>query len=115
MNETNFLQSLEEVKDPLDKMTINHPDFLRPERLNGETDEQYYQRRVVNKLFLKMKKKGEFVWISKDLQYPVEDKTTKEVKHVVSQGFTYNKKKLEEALAEYNKKKELNPNTPITE
>lgn len=86
------------------KMNIHHPDFLKPQRLEGETDYQYKVRRLVNKMYLKSKKKN-LIWISKDIKVPVytdpKDKNSKILGYTVSKGFSYNKKKVEEAVSIY--------------
>ncbi len=99
--------------EPVDKnkMSVDHPNFLRPERLIGETDEQYTLRKKVNKLFIKGKKKGTLAWIAKDTMLPIygEKGTETEKKiigHKVSEGFTYNKEKFNKALEAWQKKQE---------
>ena len=64
---------------------INHPDFLKPYRLNNESDLHYKTRKKINEFYLKEKRKGHLVWISKDI--------SKETK-----GFTYNKEQVKRAL-----------------
>lgn len=93
------------------KMDISHPDFLKSERLTGETDKQYKVRRIFNKMYLKHKKRNQMLWISKDTKQPVFDKENTEMKdkpigYKVSKGFTYNKEQVKRAVEKYNKEKQ---------
>ena len=93
------------------QMGIDHPDFLKPQRLEGESNYQYKLRRFVQKKYTESAKKGKFMWIAKDVKHPVYAEDDIEMKgkpigFTVSRGFTYNKKKVEAALEEYKRKKE---------
>ena len=96
------------------EMNVDHPDFMKPQRLKGETDPQYSLRRKVQKMYVKQKKGGSYAWISKDLQMPIYKEEDKEkenpIAHVPSKGFTFDRKKVQAAvdakLAEETKTKE---------
>jgi len=105
-----ILYTGEEGMKTEEKMNLNHPDFLRPERLEEETPYQYKVRKIMNKLYIKQKKKGSFMWISKDTKQPVFAKEDTEMKgkpigYTVSKGFTYNKEQVKKALEKYKKEK----------
>lgn len=70
------------------KWNIN--DFLKPERLETETYEQYKERQKISKMFIKQRLKGKMWWMAKDSANVVK-------------GVTYNKEKYKEALIQYNK------------
>lgn len=69
---------------------LNSPDFLIPKRLEGESDINYTLRKKLQKLYIKIKKKGQFIWISKDIHYPIK-KDNKIIGYTESKGFTYKK------------------------
>lgn len=93
------------------KISLEHPEFLKPHRLDGETDHQYKARRVIQKLYIKQRKRGSLAWIAKDLALPqyAEDDTEKKkpIGYKESEGFTYNKAKFEKAIKEWQAKQEL--------
>ena len=74
-----------------DSLNPKHKDFLRPERLEFETDKDYELRRMLNKLYLKQKKKGTMFWISSKPVY--ENKI-----FIGVQKNTYNKKETEKVI-----------------
>ena len=74
-----------------DSLNPKHKDFLRPERLEFETDKDYELRRMLNKLYLKQKKKGTMFWISSKPVY--ENKI-----FIGVQKNTYNKKEIEKVI-----------------
>lgn len=114
--ETNLEQNSEEKK-----MSIEHPDFMKPYRLEGETDNQYKARKIVQKLYIKQKKKGTLAWIAKDTRLPImgEKDTAQENKVIgykVSEGFTYNKEKFNKAIEAWKiRQKELEQKQQIKE
>lgn len=75
----------------IDSLNPKHKDFLRPERLEFETDKDYELRRMLNKLYLKQKKKGTMFWISSKPVY--ENKI-----FIGVQKNTYNKKETEKVI-----------------
>ena len=100
-----------ESKEDKPKMSIEHPDFLKPYSLEGETDYQYKARKKIQELYIKQRKKGTLAWIAKDLRLPVygEKGTTEEnkvISYKISDGFTYNKEKFDRAIKEWQKKQE---------
>lgn len=93
-----------EVEQP--KMGIDHPDFLKPYRLETENFYQYRVRRKMGQMYVKHKAMGQFMWISKDARQPVFAEDDKEMKgkpigYQVSRGFTYNKAQVAAAYAKY--------------
>ena len=101
------------------QMSINHPDFLRPERLTDETDYQYKVRKWMQKAYIKQKKKGQMLWISKDIKHPIfaeddKERKGKPIGYGISKGFTYNKAQVQRALEAYQKKKQEETNQNIT-
>lgn len=88
------------------KMNPNHDNFLIPQRLDGETDYQYKARKMINKLYIKNKKKGTMIWVSKDIRQPVKNEAGEITGFQVTKGFTYNKKQVQAAVDAYIKNKE---------
>jgi len=71
--------------------------FLKPERLPDETQEHYKMRQKANKLYLKYKKRGQMLWLSKDITQAIK-------------GTTFNKDKFIKAMKAFEEaqaKKEL--------
>ncbi len=62
--------------------------FLKPERLEDETQEHYKMRQKANKLYLKFKKKGQLLWLSKDVAQAIK-------------GTSFNKEKFIKAMREF--------------
>ncbi len=88
------------------KMSLEHPDFLKPEKLEGETHYQYKVRRKMGQMYVKQKSKGQLMWIAKDIKQPVFAKEDVEMKgepigYHVSKGFSYNKAKVKRAYDKF--------------
>jgi len=62
--------------------------FLKPERIENETQEHYRMRQKANQLYLKYKKKGQLMWLAKDISSMLK-------------GTTFNKKKYIEAVKKF--------------
>jgi len=96
---------------PQEKLKYDTATFLKPERLENETYEDYKVRQKVNKLFLKQKKKGRQIWVSTDVHYDKE----KDTWHKIG-PYTYNKEKFAAAVKAYKemqeKNKPINPPNP---
>ena len=61
--ETMNFQEPAQTKEENLKMSLEHPDFLKPERLDEETDYQYQVRKWIQKAYIKQKSNGNFMWI----------------------------------------------------
>ena len=88
------------------KMNLEHKDFLKPQRLDGETDHQYQARRLLGNLYVKKRSKGQMIWVSKDIRVPMHednDKNKKIIGYSESRGFTYNKEQVKRAVDAYLK------------
>lgn len=103
------------------KMSLQHPDFLKPQKLDGETNYQYKVRRWMQKAYIKQRSKGTFMWIAKDTKLPVysdedtelmktmtqeEKAKVKPIAYKISKGFSYDKIKVQIAMDKYFKEKD---------